>query len=1467
MHSRPAQDALSSLDTYGQQLNCINCFNVAITVSITATNVVGLTAVDTITASYSGAPAVVSALSFAGSKIPYGGKLWYSDVTTALFNATISSAAAPWMGAANVVLGISVGAYPLSAGNLEDLHDVSALLYDPNSLQASVFPGIPPSTAFSATKLQFRGAAFHGESYRFQLAVTSAAGLSSGASSFVYLDITPPIVGPAYFMSLVMNDAAQQAQVALSGLFDPESGIKEIWWRVGGDSASVQARDFGKASSWVNLTNLAMSTMIRNLPSSAQTISVDLSNARMANWTTLYFTVAVINHSWTTSGDSLSVAYTDLTPLALNSFNASITITAIDVAGPSQNQNITGEQTVEVHWLASNVVAGIAFVTAQLSDPTRTIVTSPYYPDSAVQSIDIPFGGPVPANVQMTVCVNATSNSIPPVVHSDCQLFVQPPTLLFDASCVQTGLVYRLQSDASAVATIFSNWTDCLLPEVQTITYWLVSDTDFMPVASGSVAVSDLGVPISIDASWIFDSYKFCFMAVMGSSSSSQNFCTAQQAVDLTPPVPLGQIYDAYSGGGLDPNALAVRYSTNTASYLVRWDDWIDPDSGVKLFSLSLMLDGDVPRVISQVPLTGDKRAFLFDNLALNVSSKYFATLSATNNALLSSPNVRSPGVEIVAVGVSEVPVISIANGIDVLKNGVAAYLFIPGASAYIGLSWSGFIADSLLVPNYRVDLVSNSTSTAVPISSPTTQNDIQLQVPSRDDIYILSVTLQNPDGTSQKAVADRAIWVSKLQVVPPSKVSCDVDFTQLSPGNHTVPFTATLVPAVDSQGLLVSQTLGFRHAEMVSESSSTLQLSSNDTSKSGRVVYIWGAPSIQEDYPIECVWQGRDLAGQITVMSYSGTRVGSSSALPTVIALSSWTKVAEPSSGTDLAFFDEVTITPNSSFMVGMQSFSPTVQNGVQVASLSYCVYYIGDPSVASTTTAAADTSTQSNSTTSSSILTSTDTPTSIAAGSTPTAVVSSLSNASDSSSNTTAVNSTAGISNSTSGTQDVVTTSDAVYIVPWTTVDVLASQRLAVYKINVGSSLVSIAVFDPDQFLANGGFPSDLSTVYVCVTSTRFATSFSQSACSNGITWDSIPPTPGIVAINDARSTADILYLTATDTISVSWEGFVKANWHFTNDSGILSYQWAVGSFAGADDYVAFSSVPGMELDATAAVLLTDGSSIYATVAATDYAGRTAKASSSLVLVDSTPPVLTSALSVLARANPDGTTFVRIDFLPWQDPESGLSSVVWTVESAYGAADVLPIWPVTFSNVAYANLPLLPGVTYLARMVATNRASLSQEVVYSITAGSAVEMVYLVDGTDPQHSKLFDGNPQSYTVSWNFTGSIHAFVIGVGTSPRQDDIWSFRQVDASLQSLTVPLSVSDGVKIFTTVFVQDSGGNFQSFVTAGMICDTSPPIRGWVNVGPGMVHQMVVPNQESISASWIGFSDAESDIATYEY
>ncbi|KAJ3177918.1 hypothetical protein HDU87_004200 [Geranomyces variabilis] len=1451
--------------SYDVQLNCINCFSVAITATITAVNVVGLPAIDTVTVPYSGAPTVISALLFSASKVPYAGKLWYCDVTTALFNATISSATAPWTGTANVVLGISVGSYPLSAGTLTTLHDVSALLYDPNGLQASIFPGTPPSTAFRATKLQFRGAVFHGESYRLQLSAISASGLSSSSSAFVYLDTTAPVIGSAHFTAMVVNEAAQQAQVAIAGLFDPESGIKEVWWRVGGDVASTQARDFGNGSSWKNVTNLAMSTTVANLPASDQTIAIDLSGARASNWTTLYVTVAVINHAWTTLNDSLSVTYQDLIPLSLDPFTASTSITGIDVAGASGSQNLTGEQTIEVHWLASNVVAGIAFATAQLSFYNRTIVTSPYYADSTVRSIDIPFGGPIPADIQMTVCVNATSNSMPPTVHYDCKFFARPPAIVFDAPCVQTGLIYHLQSDASAVATIFSNWTSCSLPGINTVTYWLASDTDFTPVVSGSVAASDLGVPISIDGSWIADHYKFCFMALASSTTVGQNFCTAPQAVDLSPPLPLGQIFDAYSGGGLVPNAMAVRYSSNTASYLVRWDDWVDPDSGISSFSLSLMLDGDQPRTITQVSLTGDKRAYLFEQLSLNVSSKYFATLSATNNGNLTSQIVQSPGVEIVQIGTSGSPEISVDNGIDILQNGVSAKLFIPSSSAFVQLSWHGFLADSVLVPCYRVDLLSNSSSTALPITNFTTQNDIQLQVPGRDDTYILSVTLQASDGTSQRIVADKAIWVSKLRVNPPSKLSCDVDFTKYSPENHTLPFTATLTPAVDVQGLLVNQTIGFRHAGMDGESSSVLTLGSNDTAKSDRVVYIWGVPSIRDDYQIECVWEGTDVTGQVTVMSYAGVRIGNSSAIPVVFALPSWTKVAEPSSGTDLAFFDEVAVTPNSTFMVGLQSFSPILIDGAQAASLSYCVYYFGDASTASAASSSG-TATANSSITALPSDTSNGTTIPTSGTATSTSVTETFTSTSIPVLTSNSSTPPTASSNSTS-TSGAAAAAAVVYIVPWTPVDVFASQPLVVYKIRVGSTLVPITVFEPVQFTVNGGFPSDLSMVYICASSTSFATNVTQSACSNGITWDSVLATPGTVSINDAQSTASTLYLTATDSISVAWQGFLKTNWQFTNDSGIQSYQWAVGSFAGADDYVPFSSVPGTELEATADVHLTDGNSLYATVIALDYAGRSVRATSPLVIVDSSPPVSFLALPVLARPNLDGTTFVRIDFPPWQDPESGLSSVVWTVESAYGAADILPISPVTYSNMAYANLPLLPGFTYLARMIATNRASLSQEIVYSFTTGASVHMVYFVDGSNPKHSKRFDSNPQNYTTSWNITGSIHAFVVGVGTSPRQDDIWSFRQMDPSVQTLTVPLKVSDGVKVYATIFVQDSGGNFLTFVTAGMICDASPPTRGWVTVGPAMVHQMTVPNQAAISASWIGFSDPESDIARYEY
>ncbi|KAI8590685.1 hypothetical protein BDZ88DRAFT_83549 [Geranomyces variabilis] len=1263
---------------------------------------------------------------------------------------------------------------------------------------------MPPALTFQAFLLTFSGDPYQGEPYDFTLEVMSGTGASATSTATLYLDNTPPVAGYARFSELVVNEAAQTAKVVVTGYQDPESGIKELWTRVGGDS-SVCAPDFGSSASWVNFTNLTMSTIV-NSPLADQTIAVDLSQALQNNWTEVHFAVAVINHAWTNPGDN-GVTYACPNTLLVDRTRAKLDITRISAVGDTATAGWSNESSVEVHWLASNVVAGIAFVTANLSVPGLPVATAgPFYDKSA--SLDIAAGGSIPANTSFTVCMNATSNSMPPIIVSTCKSTILPLARAFDQSCVQTGVTYHPLADgnSNAQGSIWANWTSCTISDNASIGYWLISSTDFRLADHGFASVNDGGVVIAFGPLWPSSSYKFCFTSVATTDFVGQNFCTSSILVDPIPPRPVGGIIDAYAGRGVDVNALAIVSSSNTAEYLVRWDAWSEPPSGIQEFHVNLVGSSQVVANASISDNNGATYAYLFQNLSLEVGQSYYASLSAINHARLESTAIRSRGISITTQNTGS-PQVQVTGGTRVQQNGQSLLLFRARNETSITVEWSGFVGMSAQKPTYLVQLAPASPSTTImPYTITTAQQDLVMAVPGLSGFYTLSVTATAPDGTSRSVAYKYKLWISGVGPSPPSTLYCDVDFSKLDPVKRTVPFSASWSPGPDPGQLLVSQTLAFRRAGSNTSTSSATSLDLLATATSTSVSYLYGAPTLLDQYSIECVYEARDLSGSVTRAIYNGTTHDSLSAFnPTVLALSSAAQVSQPSSTTDFEYFEDVSVTSNGIFSVGLQAFPDIFRNGVQVASLSYSVHWLpeNDSSI------------------------------------TPGAI----------------------------GTVDVSPTAEGVeFIVPPTAVDV-RSKGFAQYKVLLGSALLPINVFFPSQFLANGGFPSDLSTLFICATVTTWSTNGTVSACNNGIMRDSLPPVAGIVSIN-ATAAGGTLYLIDASSVAVSWAGFSKTNWPYLGETGISQFKWGIGSKAGVDDYVSFATVPGSETSVTADISVENGATLYATVVGYDYVGRAVSAISPLAVVDNTPPVsANSSCQVLSKVNANGSTFVRVSFPPWRDDESGVTSIVWIVETAYGTEDILPRQTATFSTVVFANLPLQPGVAYLARVIATNGAGLSAEIVESFTTASPVKLLYLVDGPDPSQNKLFDNQPSKYTVSWSFAGTVVDFVLGIGTTPRQDDIASFKRTNSSLQTLTVPLHINDGARVFATIFIQDSGGHFQSFVSPGMIVDSSPPIRGWVTVGGLQVHRMTLPRQSVISASWIGFSDPESDINQYEY
>ncbi len=126
-----------------------------------------------------------------------------------------------------------------------------------------------------------------------------------------------------------------------------------------------------------------------------------------------------------------------------------------------------------------------------------------------------------------------------------------------------------------------------------------------------------------------------------------------------------------------------------------------------------------------------------------------------------------------------------------------------------------------------------------------------------------------------------------------------------------------------------------------------------------------------------------------------------------------------------------------------------------------------------------------------------------------------------------------------------------------------------------------------------------------------TDIAGNVSSASASLAVTIDLLPPSPGVV--NDGAGPDIDNQQTAT--ISANWSGF-------TDSTGVVSYDWAVGTSPGATDIMAFTSV-GTATSASASGLPVSPAVLYyVTVRAHDAAGSTTSSSSDGVIIDNIPP-----------------------------------------------------------------------------------------------------------------------------------------------------------------------------------------------------------------------------------------------------
>ncbi|XP_046572415.1 uncharacterized protein LOC124280510 [Haliotis rubra] len=238
--------------------------------------------------------------------------------------------------------------------------------------------------------------------------------------------------------------------------------------------------------------------------------------------------------------------------------------------------------------------------------------------------------------------------------------------------------------------------------------------------------------------------------------------------------------------------------------------------------------------------------------------------------------------------------------------------------------------------------------------------------------------------------------------------------------------------------------------------------------------------------------------------------------------------------------------------------------------------------------------------------------------------------------------------------------------------------------------------------------------------------------NACSNGITVDLTPPTPGTVNVDGL--TDGSFQISNTD-VAMKWTNStdVEEEGHAARQLGISHYEVALGSVPGGQDVVKFTNVGSVDHYTLHSLHLHSGNTYYVSVKATDFVNMTTVAVSKGFLVDSTAPVLTGQLLQL-----EGRYITsRVVHVCWSnvflDEESGVKEYMVSMGTRPAYADVSENVITNQDCLDFDTLNnVVDGHSYYFSLKAFNGAGL-----YTLSSSRLLT----VDTTPPSTGHVYDG------------------------------------------------------------------------------------------------------------------------------
>ncbi|XP_061172145.1 uncharacterized protein LOC133181615 [Saccostrea echinata] len=388
-----------------------------------------------------------------------------------------------------------------------------------------------------------------------------------------------------------------------------------------------------------------------------------------------------------------------------------------------------------------------------------------------------------------------------------------------------------------------------------------------------------------------------------------------------------------------------------------------------------------------------------------------------------------------------------------------------------------------------------------------------------------------------------------------------------------------------------------------------------------------------------------------------------------------------------------------------------------------------------------------------------------------------------------------------------------------------------------------------------------------YLCVNDIA---NFTVNRCSNGFVINLEPPAIGKVNVHTKKKG----FITDDSLINVYWQGFENDDFYskIGYPSNIRFYEIAVGTEREKEDVLQFRNVQLSSSILLTNLTLVGGMSYFFSVKACDHALNCIIGSSEPHVYDKTPPEKGTVnvghlLNHLLYVN---SSLLIVHCTGFEDPESGVEKFEVGIGSQINSSDVLSMSESFQPNVEILTKESLhDGHVYYVFAQVWNHAGLRTTV-------SSLPIV--ADSSPPEPGAIRDGPlmnhvDEEFTTSSEISAHWTEFVdghspldfyrVGLGTKYGLTDVVSFIFIGKRTEWAWKKQPIA-GIRYFTTVEGCNAAGLCSQSSSNGVIVDFTPPIPGYVSVGPENVKY--IAQTSFLSVEWGNFADIQSGILQYE-